>query len=156
MLFTDSRGNQIAKPEDAPVSWRVAVYTVVWQDGRLLMVRSGDGHWVLPGGGVEDGETITAAGVRECAEETGYIISIDSNRPLYVREQPFYHSGSERFYHSLQLFYSAKLVNSQPDVGLMTEHDKHRESTWVDVRVLSEESLHPTMREFMKLPIEFS
>jgi 8-oxo-dGTP diphosphatase len=43
--------------------------------GRLLLVERGSpphkGHWSLPGGRVEGGETIAAAAVRELAEETG-------------------------------------------------------------------------------------
>lgn len=150
MLFTDSRGNEIEKPADAPVAWRVAAYAVVWQGDKLLMVRSGGGPWILPGGGVEDGETITDAAVRECAEETGYKIVVSNDQPLHVREQPFYHSSSELFYYSLQLFYTATLKSTEPDASLMTERDKQRESAWVAVRELSDESLHHTVRNFVR------
>lgn len=150
MLFTDSRGNEIEKPAGAAVTWRIAAYAVVRQDDTLLMVRSGGGLWILPGGGVEDGETITDAAVRECTEETGYVVAVDGNQPLYVREQPFYHSGSEQFYYSLQLFYAATLKSTEPDVNLMTERDKQRESAWVAVRELSDESLHHTVRDFVR------
>ena len=45
--------------------------------GRLLLQRRGDnGRWGLPGGGVEVGETVAAACVREVKEETGYDIEI--------------------------------------------------------------------------------
>lgn len=41
-------------------------------EGRFLMVRRADnGHWCLPGGGVEPGERVAEAVVREMEEETG-------------------------------------------------------------------------------------
>lgn len=41
-------------------------------EGRLLMVRRADnGHWCLPGGGVDSGERVVEAVVREMEEETG-------------------------------------------------------------------------------------
>ncbi len=53
---------------------RVAVCAIVWdEEGRLLLQLRGDnGHWGFPGGGVEQGETVSAAVAREVLEETGY------------------------------------------------------------------------------------
>ncbi len=42
------------------------------EKGRLLLVRRADnGHWALPGGGVDPGERVVEALVREMEEETG-------------------------------------------------------------------------------------
>ena len=52
-------------------------------EGRLLLVRGHDPHqpdrsfWFTPGGGVEGSETFPEAAVRELAEETGYVLSVD-------------------------------------------------------------------------------
>ncbi len=55
---------------------RLAVSAIVWDDlGRLLLQqRSDNGYWGFPGGGVEPGETVMAAIVREVREETGYSV----------------------------------------------------------------------------------
>jgi 8-oxo-dGTP diphosphatase len=49
------------------------VYAVAFSGPRFLMVynpkRNG---WEMPGGKIRDGESITDAAVRECAEESGY------------------------------------------------------------------------------------
>lgn len=42
----------------------------------LLVRRADDGTWGLPGGGVELGETWSQAAVRECQEETGWLVRI--------------------------------------------------------------------------------
>jgi len=54
-------------------------------DGQLILGRrargGNEGKWIIPGGGVELGETWRAAGEREFAEETGMRVKIDPDDP---------------------------------------------------------------------------
>ena len=58
-----------------PTELRLTVSAVVWRDAArrqlLLMRRSDNGCWGLPGGYVEPGESVAEAAVREVKEETG-------------------------------------------------------------------------------------
>ena len=50
---------------------------IIIKDNRVLMIRTIDSNsWSIPSGGVEDGETVEEACIREVAEETGYEVKI--------------------------------------------------------------------------------
>lgn len=63
-----------------PTELRLSVSAVVRPDGdpeRVLLVRRSDNaHWGLPGGYVERGESVAEATRREVREETGYEIEV--------------------------------------------------------------------------------
>ena len=64
---------------------RIRVTGVVIEDGRILLLDQDAGAgrpWSLPGGKLEDGETLVGALVREMKEETG--LDVEPGRLLYV------------------------------------------------------------------------
>jgi len=65
----------------------VAVFVFLQQVDKLLLVKQGYGqqYWSLPGGVVEEGETIQQAIVREVKEETGLDITIGRVVGLYSK-----------------------------------------------------------------------
>ena len=60
-----------------PTTLGLSVSAMVWR-GReiLLMRRSDNGHWGLPGGFVELGESVADAARREVVEETGWCVEL--------------------------------------------------------------------------------
>ncbi len=62
---------------DRPI---VGVGAVIVQDGRVLLVKRGGeplkGHWSIPGGVLELGETLRQGAAREALEETGLIVEV--------------------------------------------------------------------------------
>lgn len=80
-----------------PQALRLSVSAVVWRDGGagagvrpgrelLLMRRSDNGYWGLPGGYVEAGESVSQAAAREVLEETG--VQIRLGRLVGVYSEP--------------------------------------------------------------------
>jgi ADP-ribose pyrophosphatase YjhB (NUDIX family) len=73
-----------------PSEVRLSVSAVVWRAGPntelLLMRRSDNGFWGLPGGYVEPGESVIEATHREVREETGY--EIDLGRLVGIYSDP--------------------------------------------------------------------
>src|SRR3954452_13184703 len=67
----------------------VAVAVVVRDDeGRVLLIqRSDNGLWALPGGAQELGETVTQAATREVEEETGLRVAISGISGIYSDPQ---------------------------------------------------------------------
>jgi 8-oxo-dGTP diphosphatase len=83
-------GNQ---PRTYPTRPYLAVSAAIFRDGRVLIVRRAQppasGLYTLPGGGVELGETLQQAIVREVREETGLDIVplvLAGYRELIVRD----------------------------------------------------------------------
>ncbi len=62
---------------DRPI---VGVGAVIVQDGRVLLVKRGGeplkGHWSIPGGVLELGETLRQGAAREAQEETGLVVEV--------------------------------------------------------------------------------
>ena len=58
---------------------------VINDAGELLLIRRSDnGNWALPGGGVDLGESLTQAAVRETREETGIDCEVTGLSGIYT------------------------------------------------------------------------
>jgi 8-oxo-dGTP pyrophosphatase MutT (NUDIX family) len=88
---------------------RVKVRAVILQDGKLVVSRErrrGVEHVLLPGGRVQEGESVSEALVREVREETG--LDVVPKRLVYVAEVV----GSYGV-HDLNLIWLAELRDAQ-------------------------------------------
>jgi ADP-ribose pyrophosphatase YjhB (NUDIX family) len=108
-----------------PTEVRVSVSAVVRRRGEpdriLLMRRSDNAHWGLPGGYVEPGESVESAAQREVREETGFEIEV--GRLVGVYSDPrvqVIDYGDGRRVHAINLCFEA-LAGEQRALGTPDE-----------------------------------
>lgn len=101
--------------------WTGGVRVVIqFDDDTILMVRQQHPEreiWLLPGGGIEEGETSRMAAVREVKEETSLDISVD--RMLWHVEQ-LKNDGQQRYVN----FFLAHVTGGELILGEDPEFDE--------------------------------
>lgn len=103
--------------------WRPSAYGIIIKDDCLL-VSPQFGGYDLPGGGIELGETVRDALIREIKEETG----IDASAPHLItcQESFFVLSGSEKGEHvqSLLFYFACDFAGGVLSTDGFTEDEK--------------------------------
>jgi 8-oxo-dGTP pyrophosphatase MutT (NUDIX family) len=92
---------------------RASVYGVACRNGAVLLVKeqAGEGFWDLPGGGVDDKESLVAALDRELSEETG--LSLKSAPRLICQfEEHFFERNRGEAWRSRRHFYAIEVCGT--------------------------------------------
>ncbi|MFJ3900039.1 NUDIX hydrolase [Streptomyces sp. NPDC090025] len=126
-----------------PNSLVVAASAVVVDgEGRILLQRRADsGLWALPGGGMERGDSLPGAAVREVAEETGLQVEITGLVGTYTdpRHVIAYSDGEVR--RQFNVCFTARVVG-----GVLGGSEESTEVRFVAVDELSGLPMHHTQR----------
>ena len=119
----------------------VTVFVVNDQEQVLLIERSDNGLWSLPGGGQDIGENIERTAVRETLEETGIQIEVSGLVGIYSDPNHVvaYDDGEVRQQFSICL--RGRYVSGQP-----TASDESTLVQWVGREALNDLEIHPSMR----------
>ncbi|GIH08080.1 putative MutT/NUDIX-like protein [Rhizocola hellebori] len=116
---------------------------VVNDSGDILMIRRSDnGNWALPGGAMELGESLPAAAVRETAEETGIQVEVTGLVGIYTdpRHVILYTSDGEAR-QEFSVVFLARPLSGEP-----TPSDESREVRWVPRDELAGLTMDRSMR----------
>lgn len=84
---------------------RPSVYGIVRQNGKLLVAQAAfTKRYVLPGGGIEKGEDVRAALIREVREETS--IEVEVGEFLHFTTDLFYYDPLDQALHGFLFYYA--------------------------------------------------
>jgi len=119
---------------------RIRAVAIVVKDDTVLLMhrwRPEREYFVFPGGGVEAGETVEAAVIREVHEETTLVVEVD--KLLYHH---IYDDDSEQY------FYLCRHVSGDPQPGDGPEYakpdpDNRFQPEWVDIAALPALLVYP-------------
>jgi len=151
--------------DQMPVIERYAVRGLICKNGLWAMQKSANGDYKIPGGGIEQGESIEQALAREVQEETGLVILPKSIRAIgevtEIRED-IYEKGKKYIAHSYHYFcevqeevVATSMTKSEVAKGyhlawasiedIIEGNKKYRKDRWVDrdVEFLKWLSQHP-------------
>lgn len=112
------------------------------EHGNVLMIHKTDNDkWALPGGGHEIGESIADTVVREVKEETGYDVEVETITGTYTNPGHVmaYDDGEVR--QQFSIAFRARLVGGEAHTS--SESDRVE---WVSRSDLERLDLHPSMR----------
>jgi ADP-ribose pyrophosphatase YjhB (NUDIX family) len=117
---------------------RIRVAVLIWRDGDVLLVRhekGGHSYWLVPGGGVDAGETMVDAAARELLEETGYDVEV--GRLVLLCEAIDPNPGGR---HIVNAVFSGSVTSGTLAVGV----DRAlRDAKWLPVAALATLQMYP-------------
>jgi 8-oxo-dGTP pyrophosphatase MutT (NUDIX family) len=121
-----------------------AVAIVAREDGALLMIRRTDnGNWALPGGAIEMSESIADAAVRETFEETGIQVEVTGLLGIYSDPGHVIHfTSNDEVRREFSIVLTARPVGGDP-----TPSTESSEVRWVAPRDLAGYTMGGAMRK---------
>ena len=107
--------------------------------GELLLIeRTDNGLWALPGGAQDLGESVVQAAQREVREETGIEVEITGLSGIYSdpRHVIAYDNGGVRQEFSF-------CFHAKPTGGELRSSSQSREARWISPECLQDLNIHP-------------
>ena len=121
-----------------------SVNVIVTDDeGRLLMIcRTDNGNWAVPGGAIDLGESLVAAAVRETREETGITCAVTGISGIYADPKHVVHyTSNDEVRQEFSIVLTARPVSGEP-----TPSDESSEVHWVEPSALDGLKIDRSMR----------
>jgi 8-oxo-dGTP pyrophosphatase MutT (NUDIX family) len=126
--------------------WPSAACLIRDAEDRLLFVQHVEGHWTLPAGAMDPGETPAAAARRETREEASVeveVLGIAGVFGGYPDFHGFYENGDEAAW--VTVVFDARITQGEPDPG----DDETADVAWATVDDAFELDLSPSTRHIL-------
>jgi ADP-ribose pyrophosphatase YjhB (NUDIX family) len=93
-----------------------AVAVVAREDGAVLLIRRTDnGNWALPGGAIEMNESVADAAIRETFEETGIQVEVTGLLGIYSDPRHVIHfTSNDEVRREFSVVLTARPVSGEP------------------------------------------
>jgi ADP-ribose pyrophosphatase YjhB (NUDIX family) len=144
--MTPGRIDHLDNPDaPAPNSLVPAVNVIVANEaGEILLIRRTDnGRYALPGGAMDLGESITETAVRETREETGLDVEVTGLVGIYTDPGHLIEYTSDgEVRQEFAITFAAR-----PTTGELATSSESSEVVWVAPAQLDTLDLHPTQRQ---------
>ncbi|MEO4053072.1 NUDIX hydrolase [Solibacillus sp. CAU 1738] len=116
------------------------VYVLLFDsdEENILMVKNKGSHssyYTLPGGAVENGETLEEAAIREVNEETGLNVELEG---VFAVSEAFF---EDRGHHAIFFTFKGRIVDGEIKISFP---DEIEEITWMDAKIAERYAYIPT------------
>ncbi|MFD3684566.1 NUDIX hydrolase [Nocardiopsis sp. NPDC058631] len=120
----------------------VNVFVVNERDEVLMIRRTDNDNWAVPGGALDLGESVPEAAVRETLEETGIHCEITGTIGIYSDPKHIiYYTSDGEARQEFSLVFAARPLSGEP-----TPSDESREVVWVPKNELTGYRMDRSMR----------
>jgi 8-oxo-dGTP pyrophosphatase MutT (NUDIX family) len=117
---------------------------VVNNQGQILLIqRTDNGNWSLPGGAMDLGESIRQAAIRETLEETGIQTEVTGINGIYTNPNHVLHyTSNDEVRQEFSVVFTARPVAGEP-----TPSSESSRVEWVPPENLHAHPMHASMRK---------
>ncbi|HEU5156033.1 MAG TPA: NUDIX domain-containing protein [Streptosporangiaceae bacterium] len=133
-------------PDAPPANSLVpSVNVIVTNDaGDILMIRRSDNdNWAVPGGAIDLGESVAQAAIRETKEETGVDCEITGLVGIYSDPKHVIHyTSNDEVRQEFSIVLTARAIGGRPRTS-----DESREVHWVKVSAVENLRMDRSMRQ---------
>jgi 8-oxo-dGTP pyrophosphatase MutT (NUDIX family) len=112
---------------------RIGVYATIIQDGKILLTKQRKGYSLI-GGGVDKGETLEEAIVREVKEETG--LDFKPGEIFYQTTKFFQKNTESKPHQSFQFYFLGKVSGEISNSSITDSEHSYTDDApeWVDLK----------------------
>lgn len=133
--------NDPQAPKANSIVVAVTVFVLDDQDRVLLIRRTDNGLWALPGGGQDLGEYIAETAARETREEAGIDVEVIDIVGIYTNPNHVVEYSDGEVRQQFSICFRARYLGGEP-----TTSDESAEVHWIAHGELDSLSIHPSMR----------